>query len=305
MRILCSAILAASAAFAQAGNLASPGVGFVFDPSAQAIRRVQGIPGAALVGDTVDLGFPLAAATVAPHQDSALVSDAAGTAHFFRLTGAPQEVGLGSLLPASRMVYSPSGTAAALYTTGRVQVLRGLSEAPAISATVALHGAPKSAPVIAISDDGAYILAAAGGSVELIGVASDARKLMDAPLGALVAFASGGHDAAVVHRGTLTFIQDAAGAGTLRTFSVTEPPSAIAFSPDARTLFMASVRSRSVVSVDVATGNSASIACDCAPTELVSMGGFLRLNELSSDPLWLIDTVTNRGLVFVPARASN
>ena len=306
MRIFVSALLAACAIYGQAGNLASPGAGFVYDPAAQVLRRIQGIPGAALVGDAVDFGFPLAAATVAPRLDSAVVLASDGTPHLFRLTaGAVQEVAVGSLAAPSRVVYSPSGTAAALYAPGSVQVLQGLPGAPVIAATIALHGTAKGGPALAISDDGAYLLYAAGGPVELIGVAGDSRKLMDATPGSLVAFAPGGHDAAVVHGATLVLIQDAAGASTLRSFPGVTSPSAVAFSPDARKLYVASARGRSVLNVDVATGGGTSLACDCAPAALIPMGSVLRLNELSSEPLWLLDTASDRGLIFVPARATN
>jgi len=60
MRILVSACLAACSLYGQAARLAGPSAGFVFDPAAHALRRIQGIPGAALVGAPVEFGFPLA-----------------------------------------------------------------------------------------------------------------------------------------------------------------------------------------------------------------------------------------------------
>jgi hypothetical protein len=35
------------------------------------------------------------------------------------------------------------------------------------------------------------------------------------------------------------------------------------------------------------------------------MGSVFRLTELGSQPLWLLDTASGRGLVFVPAPAGN
>ena len=306
MRTFALAALSACTLFGQAGNLASPGAGFVFDPAAQVLRRIQGIPGAALVGEPVDFGFPLAGANVSPRLDSSIVLTAEGAPRFFRLNGAAvQEVAIGSLTAPSRIIYSPSGSAAALLSAGSVQVLKGLPGSPALAATLPLHGSAKGLPTVAISDDGAYLLYSAGGPVELIGVAGDSRKLMDATPGSLVAFAPGGHDAAVVHGGTLYFIQDAAGASTVRKYPATASPTAIAFSPDAHRFYIASARGRSVLNVDVASGSGTSLPCDCAPAALVPMGSLLRLNELSSQPLWLLDTASDRGLLFVPARATN
>jgi hypothetical protein len=306
MRIFVSAVLAACTVYGQAGSLASPGAGFVFDPSAQVLRRIQGIPGAALVGDAVDFGFPLASATVAPRLDSAIVLASDGTAHLFRLSGATaQEVAMDSLLGNARTVYSPSGSAVALYSDERVQVLKGLPGAPVIAAAgIALHEG-KYSPTFAISDDGAYLLYARGGPVEVMGVLGDSRKLMNATPGSLLAFAPAGHDAAVVHGGTLYLYRDVAGASTVRSYPGLTSPTAIAFSPDARKLFIASARGRSVMTVDVPTGATTSMACDCAPTSMIPMGSFMRLNELSSEPLWLLDTTSDRPLIFVPARATN
>ncbi len=306
MKILVSAVLAACTVYGQAGSLASPGAGFAFDPSAQVLRRIQGIPGAALVGDAVEFGFPVSAATVAPRLDSALVLSADGAPHLFRLTaGNVQEITGLSLLAPSRAVYSPSGTSAALLGASSVQVIKGLPGSPALAATIPLRAPVKGHGALAISDDGAYLLYAANGPIELIGVAGDSRKLMDATPGSQLAFAAGGHDAAVVHGGTLYLIQDAAGASTIRSYPVPGSPSAVAFSPDARKLYIASARGRSVLNVDVATGGTTALPCDCAPAALIPMGSMLRLNELSSEPLWLLDTASDRGLLFVPARATN
>jgi hypothetical protein len=358
MRILLSGCLLACGLYGQAGKIVAPSSGYVFDPSAHTLRRIQGIPGASLIGAAVDFGFPVSAANVAPRLDSALVLASGGTAHLFRLTadGAVVEQTVeqtvegivdrtaDGLLPPLRMLFSPSGSSAALYSPGSVQVLKGLPDAPALAATIDLRtidlrtidlrtndlrtndlrandlstndqptndlraNPPPRRPfpdVLAISDDGAYLLYSAGGPIELIGVAGDSRKLMDSVPGVLAAFAPGGHDAAVIHRGALILIQDVTGSATERSFSTVAGASALAYSPDARRLFVASASGRSVTTLDVATGDRASTACDCAPAALIPMGPVFRLNELGSEPLWLLDTASDRGLLFVPPPAAN
>jgi len=308
MRILVSACLAACSLYGQAGKLAAPSLGFVFDPPAHALRRIQGIPGAALVGAPVDFGFAVSAAYVAPRLDSVFVLAASdGRAHLFRLTAdAPLERAVDSMGAPLRVVFSPSGSAAALYSPGSVQVIKGLPDAPAVSATISLHRnlrARRPLPdTLAISDDGAYLLYGTGGPIELIGVAGNSRQIM---AGALAAFAPGGHDAAVIHSGKLTLFQDIAGAATERSFDGIETPSAAAFSPDGQKLFVASATGRAVTTIQVATGDRSALACDCAPSALIPMGSVFRLNELGSEPLWLLDTASERGLVFVPAPAVN
>ena len=207
----------------------------------------------------------------------------------------------------SRVTFSPSGTAAALYANGSVQVIKGLPDAAALAATVTVHGNLKlrrsGTESLAISDDGAYLLYANGGPVELIGIAGDSRKLMDAVPGALAAFAPAGHDAAVIHSGTLTVFQDVIGAATRRDVSGVVSPSAVAFSLDGRTVFIASEHARTVNAIDVATGAATPLACDCAPTSLVPMGARFRLNEIGKGPLWLLDATAVPKLVFVPAKS--
>jgi hypothetical protein len=283
-------------------------LGFVFDPPAHALRRIQGIPGAALVGAPVDFGFAVSAAYVAPRLDSVFVLAASdGRAHLFRLTAdAPLERAVDSMGAPLRVVFSPSGSAAALYSPGSVQVIKGLPDAPAVSATISLHRnlrARRPLPdTLAISDDGAYLLYGTGGPIELIGVAGNSRQIM---AGALAAFAPGGHDAAVISSGKLILFQDIAGAATERSFDGIETPSAAAFSPDGQKLFVASATGRAVTTIQVATGDRSALACDCAPSALIPMGSVFRLNELGSEPLWLLDTASERGLVFVPAPAVN
>ena len=310
MRILVSACLAACSLYGQAGKLAAPSLGFVFDPPAHALRRIQGIPGAALVGAPVDFGFAVSAAYVAPRLDSVFVMAGDGRAHLFRLTAdAPLERAVDSLGAPLRVVFSPSGSAAALYSPGSVQVIKGLPDAPAVSATISLHRnlrARRPLPdTLAISDDGAYLLYGTGGPIELIGVAGNSRQIMAGAPDALAAFAPRGHDAALIHSGKLTLFQDIAGAATERSFDAIETPSALAFSPDGQKLFVASATGRAVTTIRVATGDRSALACDCAPSALIPMGSVFRLNELGSEPLWLLDTASERGLVFVPAPAVN
>jgi len=277
----------------------------VFDGSSQTLRRIQGIPGAALIGEGVDFGVAIRAASVAPRLDSAIVIAADGPPHVFRLSAdGPVERTIESLAAPERVVYSPSGSAAALYANGSVQVLRGLPDAGVLAATVAVHiGLKARGPALAVSDDGAYLLYAGSGAVELIGVAGDSRKLLDAAPGALVAFGPNGHDAAIAHAGSLTIFQDVTGASTRRDVAGVTSPSAMAFASDGRTVFVASERGRSVRAVDSATGTTASLDCDCAPTTLVPMGALFRLNEMSTAPLWLLDAGTTPKLVFVPAKS--
>ena len=311
MRILVSLCLLACSLYGQAGKLARPSMGFVFDPSTHSLRRIEGIPGAALVGSSVDFGFPLSSAYVAPRLDSAFVmADGVCRAHLFRLTAdAPRELAVDSMGGCFMVYYSPSGTAAALFSRGSVLVIKGLPDAPVVAATVTLRPNPRpQRPLpffLAVSDDGQYLLYGAGGLIELFGVAGDRRQLANGPREATAAFAPGGHDAAVVQRDKLTLFHDIAGPATVRTFPGIDMPSGVAFSPDGQKLFVASMGLPSVTIIQVATGDRTELPCDCTPSTLSPMGSLFRLNELGTEPLWLLDTASDRGLIFVPAPTGN
>ena len=62
---------------AQSG-LATPALGYAYDPGVRAIRSILGIPGAAVLGAPLRLGFLPRAAAVAPRQNYALAVSAAG-----------------------------------------------------------------------------------------------------------------------------------------------------------------------------------------------------------------------------------
>jgi hypothetical protein len=318
-------VLAAGGSLAgQQGSLAGPVAGFVYDSSSRALRPVQGVPGASLIGHPLSLGLDLTAAYVAPRQDSAfVVSD--GALHFFRLASAgPVEATLGgvSFIP-QRVIFSPSGTAAALFTPGNVQVFQGLPGAPALAGTIGLPaaGTAQASPAtagrsrqrapatagFALSDDGVYLLGVSDRFVRLLSVNGHNRSLVPAGAGALLAFAPGGHDAAVLDPAAgLLLIRDASGAANVQTIAPPDDSLAsavgVGFSQDGAKLYVAGSAAQGVVIFDLSASSRATISCGCMPTTLAPMGSLFRLTEFGSGPLWLLDTgALPPRIVFVPA----
>jgi hypothetical protein len=320
---VCGMVLTACVPFAgQQSSLQGPVAGFVFDGGARVLRPIRGVPGASLLGDPVNFGFAVAAVYVSPRQDSAFVVGADESLHLFRLnSGAVAEVGLGGVSGVPQaVVFSPSGTAAALFAMGKVRVLTGLPNAPVLAATVAVPGSGQAAvrtgrrgaarePIdsLALSDDGAYLLTVSSGSVLLLGIKGENRSLLPAQAGAMVAFAAGGHDAAMMDSASgLTLIRDAAGAASPQVLALPDgglaSPTGLAFSPDAQTLFVASAAARSVAAFNLAAASRTAIGCACTPSTLVPMGALFRLNDLGPGPLWLLaGNGDSLRTVFVPA----
>lgn len=321
-RPVCGIVLAASGVLtAQQGNLSGPVAGFVFDGSGRAMRPIQGIPGASLLGDPVSFGIDVASAYIAPRQDSAFVVGTDQSLHLFLLkNGVPTEVSLGGVTGVpERVVFSPSGTAAALVASNTARILTGLPSAPTLIGSIkveslsiymveGLANAHWSSP-LALSDDGAYMLNVIQGSVRLLSAQGQNRHLIPAQDTALLAFAAGGHDAAVMDSLTgLTLIRDAAGAASTQLLAAPDAglagPAGLAFSNDKQTLYVASSTAQSVVAFNLAAASRTVIGCACTPTTMESMGNLFRLTELTGDPLWLFDgTAATPRTVFVPARS--
>jgi len=164
-------------------------------------------------------------------------------------------------------------------------------------------------PAIALSDDGMYLLTVEQGSVRLLSIHGQNRSLMPAQASALVAFAGGGHDAAVMDSVTgLTLIRDASGAAGTQVLAAPDEglagPAGLAFSQDKQTVYVASANAQSVAAFSLAAASRIAIGCSCTPSTLIPMGNLFRLTELTGAPLWLLDpTASTPRTVFVPARA--
>ena len=290
----------------------APVSGYVFDKEAAGLRPVLGLPGASLLGSPVSLGFSAAAAFVAPRLDSAVVVAADNSTHWFLIqNGAFTETQVDGLSSAGQVysaVFSPAGTAAAIYNSGALQVVTGLPGSPKLAVTLDLS-ASSTPDAIAISDDAQAILVSADHAIRLFGSYADLGKLMDSAGGPVMAFATGSHDAAVGDSGAgVVLFHDLTGAGDSQVVAAPDDSianlSALAFSSDAKAIFLASSAAQAVTRFDLAAAARNRIPCSCAPTSLTRMGGVFRLTELTGDPLWLLDAPeADPRVVFVPALA--
>jgi hypothetical protein len=302
-------------------QVAGPVSGFVFDRSARVLRPIAGIPGAATLGSALEGASDLAAAYISPRQDLALLFTAEG-GRFVRLNGSAATPvpcdGVPS--PAELAVFSPSGSAAAVYAAGRAYVFTGLPDSPALSATVQTGALSTTRPQargrgvrsepfsLAVSDDGRYLLLASGRSVRLVGMAGESATVMDTLPGAVVAFAPAGHDAAVADARSVTLLRNVRAGVSPRILSEDGPGrgsvAGIAFAGDGSKLFVVNPGSREIGSFDITSGVRTTILCACEPEGLAPMGTLFRLNDGGAGPVWLLDNRNDEPrTVFVPARS--
>jgi len=300
----------------QQRQVAGPVAGYVFDGAA--LRPIAGVPGGATLGEALDLGLAASAAAVSPQLDSAIVTASDGSLHLFRLKGrgATEVSWNGALRGPARVVYSPSGTATAVYAAGRVQVFSGLPNAPVLVFTSEL-GPPSpergrqstsAAPqAMAVSDDAAWLLVVSEGRARLLGSSGSSRVLLEGARGISVAFAPGNHAAAILSAGQWLEILSDVSAGASQTIAATDlaEPVGLAFSVDGKLALAASRTSRSVTIFDLAGHRTDTLDCACAPTTVARMGNLFRLTDAGSGPVWLVDmSATPARLVFVPALAN-
>jgi hypothetical protein len=306
--------IAAGVALAQQGSVAGPVSGMVFDRGARGLRPVLGIPGASLLGSPVALGVDVSAAWVAPLQNATFVAGADGKLHWFRFdAGKTTEAPLDDRAIAPQaVIFSPSGTAAVMVSGNHAQIMKGLPDAPALAGELDLPVEHAARPVVrhltlAINDDASYLLFGSNGTIRLLGMSGENRKLLDTAGPAFVAFAAGGSDGAVVDaRGSgVILFRELARAGNPETVAAVDEriasTSGVAFSADGRRVFLSTASGRGVDVLDLASKARSTVECACSPAGMTRMGNLYRLNDPGTEPLWMFDPgAAEPRIVFVP-----
>src|SRR5437588_4930174 len=167
-------LMTSCAALAQ-NQLNGPDLNWVFDPSAGAVRRIIGMPGAAYQGPPKRVDFQIASAVISPDGRYALaVRDS--DKQVFLLSFASREPAysaIGGLVSASgRIFISPGGAAAAVCAAAgdrpedcrTVMRLAGLPDSPVVSDAVAFDRVD----TLAIDDSGAILAAASDDAGSLL-----------------------------------------------------------------------------------------------------------------------------------------
>jgi len=302
-------LLSAAAVYAQHGSLASPSMGFAFDAASGSIRPIRGVPGAALLGEGIDAGSPLASAAISPRQDYALAIGSAGER--LRLIPLAAQVN-GTALPEEtmaapeRMIFSPSGSAALLVQADRVQILAGLPGH--VTATSLDLSAISPVPTaLAVADDGALAAVADAGAAWI--VASDGGSLQLALPGSTVAlaFRRNSRDLLAISAAGDVYLVHNPGpdSGYRMLYSgdeQTADPVAAQFSWGGDRAYTVNSRGNIVV-IDMEGGAWSAISCGCRTTALdpLNARNLFRLTAPGRSPVMLFDGSGSEARVwFVP-----
>lgn len=260
LTIAVTAALCLEPAAAQTPNsLAAPTLGFIPATNGSGLTPILGVPGAARLGATV--GTPDGSTLYVAPRSSYLIAVTPGASlAIASLRPAALQSGLeltpvsGALLDPDVVVFSPTGSSAALYArhSNTVQVLSGLPNAPRVvrTTTVAVQlGLP------AVSDDGQLLLSIEDGGA-IVDVQSGATKYKGSPAG--LAFLPGSHDAIVADsRSNAVLKLSGSGSQTVLSTAIVSPE-ALTVTSDGTTVILASARSKSLWAVPLVSGSAQS-----------------------------------------------
>jgi hypothetical protein len=310
--LVCICIaLAGPVAAADSSGLRTPALGFAYDARANRIRPINGLPGAAMLGDPIGQDSVFTAAVISPRQDLALAISAADNGLLLvSLPGGETKALPEAMTAPAHITFSPSGSAAAVWGS-RIQILTGLPDSPQIAELANPLTAVPAA--IAVSDDGQEVILVSGdqdaGTVWQLGAGGSFLQLpLSAP--AVVAYRAKAHVAVAVTRsGDLYTVQSAADGGAVRQFYAgddqTSDPVAAQFSTDGARAYTANARG-TVAAIDLQSGSMAAVSCQCTPSalEALSTASLFRLTEISGRPVMLFDASSSTPRIwFVPADA--
>lgn len=293
-------------------GIGAPVMGFVFDGAAHVLRPITGSLGASRIGDALPVSFSLAQAVVSPAQNCAAAVDALSGAT--QIVALPDSAASPQPLPSAepwpkQMVFSPAGAALALtgQYSARLQIFTGLPQRPALAYDIDTSGLGGDVLSAALSDDGQLALLLTSGGLWISQSGTSPVRLMDGPTAA-ISFQAGTHAAAAVASdGRIWIARDLANGAGFQAVSPEdsrlESATGVQFSADGAGVSVAT-RQGTLASLNFATGDSAFLACQCAPAGLFSLNSpmLFRLTNLSDMPLMLLDTATAQPRTwFVPA----
>jgi len=281
-------------AYAGEVNVRPPLLGYMLDSEAGTIRAIDGVPGAAALGEALAGVTGVRRAAIASSLTHAIAEQEGNYALvLIRWTDAVEALPLEGTVAASPVfVLSPQGTAAAVVVPAsaesgpRIRVIAGLPLNPRLSFEAEIISEPSS---LAVSDDGS-LAAICDGSTVVVRERGNERRVFEGDSPA-IAFRPAGRDLAVTSAAssTVTLLTAAAVPREIGENRL-ESPHALAFSGDGRRLVVAQ-ETGSLAMIEIETGETKTIPCDCRPDGLYSLrgGALFRLMDTAKGTIAVLD----------------
>lgn len=157
------ALATAGVAQQAAVELTTPTLGYIFDEQARTLRAIEGVPGAAAIGNPLHLGAGLDFIAVAPSRSYAFGYENGGDALVVVRLDGNAGARRSSTLPRARAWFSASGEVAAFDLGERAEVWGGLPDDPRRMGEFSTGG--HTADKLLVSDDGGMVALIAGGEL--------------------------------------------------------------------------------------------------------------------------------------------
>jgi hypothetical protein len=308
--IVLLAISGASFAWgADTAGVGGPVSGYVVDGRFRALRPINGIPGAARLGDPIALPFAIGSAAIAASQDYAIVtranSDGAPALLTGLRSGAPQVLAVERAIVPSGILIADSGAAAVLYSDTQLQFVSGLPAAPNASDAITLDGVNGVAAVALDAAGATALLVSRDGNVYRAARGAAPVWVARVPGAVSASFVPGADDAAVASAdsGDVVLLHGLSGSLTIRTVAgaangLTSARSVRAI--NSGELAVVDGQGRLAV-VTVETGSVEWVALAGAAERIDTLGrGLLVLNRTGAGPLLLLDLNQGHAPYFVP-----
>jgi hypothetical protein len=294
IRLFCAVAFAAALnAQTGPGAVGGPLLGAVFDPVRGAVRFLTGIPASATLGDVLDSGAPLKYAAVSAAGFAVGVESASGAVVIVSSAGRRPLPGVPG--GASSIALSPRGTTAAIYFKDSLTayVVTGLPDSPAAPRQVGLDRQPAT---LAVSDDGSALLSVerigrGGATVLLHRDGATPAVLRSSPRIAEADFIPGSSDALIAEDDAVYVVSESFGPQLIAgPGDGIGGVAAAASSADGSRVIIA-MRSGQVAVRDRKTSAQSMVSCACQPAGLARLRGtsVFRLNDIASEPLWILD----------------
>jgi len=319
MLFACSTASAAQAEQGIPAELRGPIIGYVFDQNIRGIRPINGILGSSVLGEPLNLPFPVATAAFSARGDFALAISASDDAMAYvlgNLGNSSRIDAIEGVIPGiDRITLNADATTAALLasTSHQLQIVRGLPPAPAVGSPLDLSSIDGTITAVAISRMGTNVLIGASAEHGALYVVSieEGRPLLIASFGspAALALINGDQDVIVADASVseISLIQNFATAPV--SFRIAgesdgiSGPTGLRISADGHKLYVADRTSQTLDVWNFETQSiEATLPLDAEPTQLSPLKGASTfvLNEPGDHPLLLLDAL-NPAVYFVPA----
>lgn len=314
------AALLLGAGTAAASGINGPVSGFMLDARSRALRPVNGLPGAAVMGAPLAIPFQVQLAAVAPRRDFALAAGFDDNAQVVLVSGlsaaAPAVSSIAGVIGGvTRIALSAGGSAALLYSasSAQLQTLSGLPDNPRAGAAIDVSGLGDAITALAVDDTGAVLVVGTGsqdaGAVYLIPADGAAARLAPAHNVSALVLLNGARDVAFASNTSNEIVRVSNIAGTISAQIVgsandgVSNPVGLAAAKGDSELWVANAGSSSLLVFNLAQpGPPESIDLPSAPTRCDVLNGrsMLVLNDVGQAPLLLLDPEADRAVYFVP-----